>query len=98
VSITEIAAMDGLDPITVFWNDIGPSGGSVTITCFGAAWTAYFRATGNRTIQQFVRDADVDYLITKLGITPFLKQRKTDRVYLGRLIRAVKKTLEVSTD
>ena len=27
-----------LDGITVFWQDLGPSSGCVTLVCYGAAW------------------------------------------------------------
>ncbi len=83
-----------LDPIEVFWHNMGPGRGSVTITCFGSAWTAYFGAMGDdRTIQQFFARADTGYLVTKLGITPQLKQGKRHDAYLGRIIEAVKDSL-----
>ena len=85
-----------LDPIQVFWNNLEPSEGSVTITCWGCAWTAYFRAMNDQTIQQFFAAADVYYLTTKLGITPMLKQRKADHAYLGQIITAIKETLTCS--
>ena len=57
-----------LDDISVFWQDIGPSRGSVTIICYGAAWTCYFGGMGNRTIREFFKEADTSYLVSKLGI------------------------------
>ena len=95
-----------LDDISVFWQDIGPSRGSVTIICYGAAWTCYFGGMGNRTIREFFKEADTSYLISllalqrlassvsKLGITPQLKARKTDHAYLGRIIDAIKASAE----
>jgi hypothetical protein len=94
ISMTEIPQGNGLDAITVFWHDIGSSEGSVTITCFGCAWTAYFRAMSGRTIQRFFKDCDVEYLVTKLGITPLLKQRKADHSYLAKIVGAIKSKLE----
>ncbi len=86
-----------LDPIEVFWHNLGPGRGSVTITCFGSAWTAYFGGMGDaRTIQAFFLQADTGYLVTKLGITPQLKQGKRYDAYLGRIIEAVKGFLRAS--
>jgi hypothetical protein len=90
IRITDVR---GLDPIDVIWQNYGAGSGSVAITCFGCAWTAWFGAMGGRTIQEFFADADVSYLVTKLGITPLLKQRKNDHAYLDRIIRAVKDSL-----
>lgn len=91
--ITEINVSHGLDPITVFWLDLAPCQGSVSITCYGSAWTAYFGGTGGRTIREFFIDADTPYLVGKLGITPQLKNTKRDQIYLGRIVRAVKEAL-----
>jgi hypothetical protein len=88
-----IISAPALDPIQVFWVDSGPSAGSVTITCYGSAWTAYFGAMGGRTIREFFADADTGYLTTKLGITPQLKQGKRHDAYLGRIIDAIKEVL-----
>lgn len=95
VDMTEIVGAPGLDPIHVYWHDFEPSKGSVTITCYGSAWTAYFGAMGGDTIRQFFARADVGYLVTKLGITPLLKQRKTDHAYLGRIVSAIKDAIAV---
>jgi hypothetical protein len=84
---------DGLDPIIVYWHDVAEWSGYVTITCYGQAWTAYFGAMGGRTIREFFSDADVGYLTNKLGITPLLRRRKSDLIYLSRIIRAIKSTL-----
>ena len=83
-----------LDGITVFWQDLGPSRGCVTIVCYGAAWAGYFGGMGNRTIREFFKEADTSYLVSKLGITPQLKARKTDHAYLGRIIDAIKASAE----
>lgn len=87
VEAEQIDGVVGLDPIQVFWSDLGAGKGSVTITCYGSAWTAYFNAMGPRTIRQFFGDADTDYLVTKLANT----QRKAALTYLGRIIDAIKR-------
>lgn len=85
-----------LDGITVFWQDLGPSRGCVTIVCYGAAWAGYFGGMGNRTIREFFKEADTSYLVSKLGITPSSPAwwRATDHAYLGRIIDAIKASAE----
>lgn len=83
----------GLDPIHVFWLDVAPSAGYVTIICFGQAWTAYFGAMNGKAIREFFADCDVNYMVTKMGITPALKQGKREHAYLGRIIGAVRVAL-----
>ncbi len=96
VETFEIAPANGLDAIQVFWVNVGFSQGHVVLTCWGSAWTAYFGGMSGQTIQEFFASADTPYLVTKLGITPHLKQGKRERVYLGRIIDAVKAWLEAN--
>lgn len=93
VEAVEIDPGPGLDRLHVFWHDAEPGKGSVTITCFGCAWTAYWGAMSNRSIRQFFQEADTGYLVTKLGITPLLKQRNADHAYLARIVDAIKAEL-----
>ncbi len=93
VEAIEIALANGLDAIQVFWVNVGFSQGHVVITCWGSAWTAYFGGMSGQTIQEFFASADTPYLVTKLGITPQLKQGKREHAYLGRIIDAVKAEL-----
>jgi hypothetical protein len=93
VTAMDIVGAPALDPIRVFWWDAAPGVGSVTITCYGAAWTAFFGAMPAETIREFFATANTDYLVTKLGITPHLYQRKRDHQYLARIIDAIKATL-----
>ena len=90
VESLEISGIQGLDPIQVFWSDVSDGVGSVTITCYGSAWTAYWGAMGHRTVKQFFHDADTGYLVTKLGYAPTLKERKRDLEYLARIVTAIK--------
>jgi hypothetical protein len=93
VEAVEIVGAPNLDPIQVVWRNYAPCQGSVTITCWGCAWTAYFGGMGAETIEEFFADADTPYLVTKLGITPLLKQSKKNAAYLGRIIDAIKQHL-----
>lgn len=83
----------GMDTINVYWHDVGEGQGHVTITCWGCAWTCYFNSMPEKTIRQFFAAADVDYLVTKLGITQHLQQRKRDFVYLEKIVTAVRNHL-----
>lgn len=88
-----IPAAGSLDSITVFWQNLGPQQGQVTIICWGCAWTAYFGGMPEETIQQFFAKAGTDYMINKLGCTQWLKQTKHHEKYLTRLCIAVKSAL-----
>lgn len=81
---------EGLDPIHVYWRDIGPGQGSVVIECWGAAWAWYWGGMGECSIREFFARVDARYLVEKLGHTPFLMQRKRDKDYLARIIVAVR--------
>jgi hypothetical protein len=96
IDVLDVPSTPSLDRIEVFWRNYQLGKGSVTLTCYGSAWTAYFGAMGERTIQQFFAEAGTDYLTNKLGISPQLKQRKQDGDYLMRIINAVKSRLAQS--
>lgn len=54
------------DPVTIHMIDHGDGRGSITVACYDMAWTAYFGAMGERTIEQFVEQASTGYLVNKL--------------------------------
>ncbi len=93
VEAIEILPANGLDRIQAFWVNTAIGQGHVVLTCWGSAWTAYFGGMSGQTIQEFFANADTPYLVTKLGITPQLKQGKREHAYLGRIIDAVKAEL-----
>lgn len=97
VEAFEIPAAGSLDAIQVFWQDVGPGQGYVTITCWGCAWACYFGGMSGQTIRQFFASCDTDYLTNKLGITQHLKQDKRGRAYLGRIVEAVQGALAGGT-
>lgn len=89
VSAVEISKVDPtLDPVTVYYHDFLPGQGRVIIETFGMAWSCYFGAMGNRNIQQFVKEASVEYLVGKLMRH---KELKRDIARLTRIIRALAK-------
>ena len=92
-----ITETPGLDPINVFWINLEPGQGHVTITCYGSAWTAYFGAMGAQTvpqtIQQFFASVNADYMVTKLAC-PMRRQTKREEIYLTKIFHAVKAALK----
>lgn len=84
-----ITGHQGLDPITVFWQDYGPGSGQVTIYCYGEAWTSYWGGMGNRMIKEFFSDCDLDYLSKKLHGSQFQKETTGHKSYLGKIILAI---------
>ncbi len=95
VECSRIEGAEGLDPFHVFWVNIEPGVGYVTIICYGAAWTAYFGGMMGQTIQQFFLGVGADYLLAKLGIGPHLKSGKKYDSYLAKIIKAVQDSLKV---
>jgi hypothetical protein len=93
VSSARIMGNATLDEVIVYWHNVGVGKGYVTLVCWGSAWTAYFGAMGEDTIQEFFSKANRGYLINKLGFTQWLKTSKRHEAYLGRVIDAVKSSL-----
>ncbi len=96
VEAIQIHGAPALDPIEVFWRNYEPGIGSVTITCYGAAWTAYFGGMSGQTIQQFFGAASADYLVNKLINRQWHKCTKAHEGYIGRIVKAVKDHLELA--
>lgn len=69
-SVTKILLTDldeRLDPISIVLEDIEPRKGKIIIECFGESWSSYWGGMGDRTISEFVRSCDNEYLIDKLA-------------------------------
>jgi len=91
LTVHVVPESNGLDAITVFFQDIEPGKGRIVVECFGEAWSAYFNAMGaENTIREFVMGAGGDYLTNKLS-RPF-QTKRTDK-YLRRLVDALKASL-----
>ncbi len=90
VSVTAISIdeIKGLDRIHAYWQNVGPGQGYATIICYGKAWTVYFGAMGELSIEAFFLRADVDYLMNKMYDGP-----KRGEAYFERIITAVKEAL-----
>jgi len=59
--------LDRLDPVAVIAEDIAPSRGRITITCYGEAWTASWGGIGCHTISQFFCSCDEHYIAKNLS-------------------------------
>lgn len=57
-----ITDVKGLDPITVFLEDLEPRKGKITIECFGASWSSYWGGMGSDTVAAFVSSCGDSYL------------------------------------
>lgn len=96
--VWSIEPASALDRIHVFWMDVAPGAGYVTIICYGQAWTTYFGSMGKATsIKEFFAGCGTDYMLTKLGIGAHLKSTSRDNKYLGRIIDAVRAAVQQET-
>lgn len=62
-----ISDVPGLDPITVFLEDLEPRKGKATITCYKESWTAYWGNMGDMTIAEFILSCNEHYLANNLA-------------------------------
>lgn len=85
----EILDVPRLDPVHVYVEDYEPGRGRITIACYGKAWAfvAFWGAMSGRSIIEFFTDCDAGYLFGRLVSGKRL--RKSDEVYLLRIIEAV---------
>lgn len=94
LKLLQIPEQNGLDQINVYWHDVRPGQGYVTITCWGAAWTAWFGAMGDVTIEQFFISSGPDYLVNKLIPVQWMRSTKKLENYLTRIVRAIQEALK----
>jgi len=62
-----LAGIEGLDPIAVFLIDHSKGQGSIVITCYGKAWTAFWAGMGESKVADFVLSCDEYYLAKNLS-------------------------------
>lgn len=80
-----ISEADGLDPISVYLEDLGPSQGKITINCWGKSWTSFWRGMGSRTISEFFCSCNEGYLIGNLA--PQMEKYEPDFDEFGKEMR-----------
>lgn len=62
-----LSGLENLDPVKVVTENFEPGRGTITISCFGKAWTAGWPAMSGRTVEQFFSSASTDYLANCLS-------------------------------
>lgn len=69
VKVTKLTFSDipGLDPISVIAEDLGKGKGKITISNYDTSWTSYWGAMGDRIINEFFCDCNVDFLADTLS-------------------------------
>jgi hypothetical protein len=90
IIVQEITARGNLDPITVYWHDTDIGKGSVTITCYGNAWTSWWGAMGGNTVKEFFLRCDEGYLFNNLANNQVLKQNILAHTYIKKIIATIK--------
>ena len=94
ITVTSFRIYDAprLDPIIVIVEEATNSG-SITITCYGLAWTAYFGACGD--IWEFLVECNPEYLESKLSRKYATKREyEFERKYVVRIITAVQEAIQ----
>lgn len=86
-----IEGAQALDPVTVLMEDIQPGVGRITIICWGKVWTSFWGGMSGDNIRQFILRTDDDYIASHLWNDQ--RPKKADKVYLLRIISAVKSGL-----
>lgn len=81
-----ISDVEKLDPINVYWHEIGPYSGRIIVECYGKAWSSFWGAM-SRPLIDFVRGLDAGYLASCLMAGR--KHTAKERQYLLQVSEAV---------
>jgi hypothetical protein len=85
-----------LDPILVVMQDLGPGVGRLLVECYGDAWSGYWGAMGERSIEQFVLSCSADYIGGKM-LGAQHKRSKQSELYVRRVVEAVQTALRAGS-
>lgn len=85
-----------LDPITIILRDFGGSG-QIIVECYGAAWSHWFGAIGNRSLRKFISEVDKHYLSGKLVCTTIRSDKKRERDYVMHIADAIIDAMKANT-
>ena len=91
-TITEalrITELDGLDPITVIFQDTAPEQGRIWVECYGNAWASWWGSMGTRSVREFVAGCDPGYLSSGLRWGRMKQESQKADAYLGRIAAAI---------
>ncbi len=84
-----VDAQRGLDQISVYFENFEKGAGKVIIHCYDMAWTAYWGAMGDKSIQQFFMGCDAGYLTDRLTSGQFYSRAKYHDDYMTRIVTAI---------
>lgn len=87
-----IGNIPGLDPITVFIENYQPGQGRITVRCWGTAWTSYWGAMSDKSVEEFVASADIGYLVSNLTRSD-RKPTKQETAWLTKIMTVVREQL-----
>ena len=91
VQAFEVTDPPALDPVRFYLQDLGSGRGRLIVECYGAAWSCYWGAMGDRSLREFLIECSAEYLETALhsGLTPTEEESR----YLTRIVKVVKDSL-----
>ncbi len=88
LSKLRVVGADRLDPIDVYFDDMGKGEAHVTIICYGSSWTTYFGSMG-KSAREFIKGCNASYLLNRFSNGADKKRSKQAELYLLRIIEAV---------
>ena len=86
-----LTKLNGIDPITIYVDNISKGKGRILIECWGQVWTAYWIDMGNKTVQEFFCVCDDDYLYSKIRIA---SRPHKEYEYVVSIIQSVRKAFQ----
>lgn len=83
-----IEAQQGLDPITVVLQDLGPNQGKIIVECYGLSWSTFWGGMSGKTVRDFVAASDSFYLASRFWRVGQRRTKQSEQ-YLERICKAV---------
>jgi hypothetical protein len=92
----KISDADRLDPITVIFQNFDPGQGRVFIQVYDKVWSSYWGGMSGKTVQEFIADSGVDYIVNNL-VSHYMpvKQRKSEVEYVERIVTTIQTALRL---
>ena len=91
-------AIPGLDPVTMYFQNLEGRSGRITLICYDMALTAYYSSPGSDGIKAFFMECGADYLSGNFGSGRQYKQDKQSQAYLLRVIKAAQDFFKSEAD